>query len=371
MTATPARGPKLPPGNIAWGDFDPTTDLATTTWNDKTQWCRNTRPVMPTKGGDPKRAPSAKLVLWALVDHSDPYGVSYANQGTIAKECSIVPRTVSTALAALEEQGLILRFHRHDRAGYRTSDVIILTLCLDASTASRDVHLDATDDITYMQLTQDLDATDDTPRCNSCIAEELPSVNHPVLTTQVEPTTETRVALFETSPVPAPKNAPPDERFETFWNAYPKRKGKRAGKQAAVKAWKRMNATERDTAEQNLAHYLDYLERPDADYACNAATYLNGRYTDWDEPADPTPQRPATKHDRQDLDIRAAQLRAAAKQTGIGVDALQNGDTAKALAAHINIAFDGLAGYHGYIGHPTGNGHTLETTARQLTQGDT
>ena len=284
MSATPARGPKLPTGTIAWGDFDPTTDLAHTTWNEKTQWCRDTRIGSDARTG----SAGVKLVLWALVDHADPYGVGWANHQTIADECEMGKRTVVRALAVLQEKGLIRRFARHDRLGYRASDVVILTCCLSANLAHGNDHLSANLTTPKCQLDQSKVPT--RPHLSANLAQQENHPLEPPIEPPSEPKTETVETLFETSPLPAAKSAPP-ERFETFWNAYPKRKGKRAGKQQAIKAWNRMSATERDTAEQNLAYYLDYLERPDSDYALNAATYLNGRYTDWDEPADPTPVR--------------------------------------------------------------------------------
>lgn len=74
------------------------------------------------------RASSAttQLVLFGLADRSDPHGITYVGQATIAEDCSCGVRTVRENLARLEREGVIARFRRTNSKGWRTSDYIVL-----------------------------------------------------------------------------------------------------------------------------------------------------------------------------------------------------------------------------------------------------
>lgn len=76
-------------------------------------------------------APTPKLVLQALITRIDENDRCYPSQATLAKDCSLSERTVRTALAYLEEVGLITRQRRSQSRGYRTSDSIIVMVGMD------------------------------------------------------------------------------------------------------------------------------------------------------------------------------------------------------------------------------------------------
>ena len=72
-------------------------------------------------------SPTKKSVLLALADYADTDWSTFAGQDRIAAETELSVRTVRTALADLEEAGLITRRIRHRRRGRgRTSDYTTL-----------------------------------------------------------------------------------------------------------------------------------------------------------------------------------------------------------------------------------------------------
>ena len=73
----------------------------------------------PVKGG-------LKLVLLALAERSDIFGVTYIGQATAAAMTGLSPRAVSENMAKLEQDGIIARFRRARGNGSRTSDWIVL-----------------------------------------------------------------------------------------------------------------------------------------------------------------------------------------------------------------------------------------------------
>lgn len=69
-----------------------------------------------------------KFLLWVLADLADEAHSCYPGQDYLAREVEATPRTVRTALAVLEERGLIVREERRRASGYRTSDRYYLQL---------------------------------------------------------------------------------------------------------------------------------------------------------------------------------------------------------------------------------------------------
>ena len=83
---------------------------------------------------------------------------------------------------------------------------------------------------------------------------------------------------------------PADDRFEDFWERYPRRDGKRVGKAEAHTAWKRMSKPERDAAMYAIEHYAASGWRPK-----DACRWLSKKlWREWMEPATPDaePNRP-------------------------------------------------------------------------------
>lgn len=68
-----------------------------------------------------------KMVLVVLADRSkDEVGTSVYAHDTIGDMASCSRRTVLTALAGLEQKGLISRFERYRKDGGRTSDLVLI-----------------------------------------------------------------------------------------------------------------------------------------------------------------------------------------------------------------------------------------------------
>lgn len=78
------------------------------------------------------------------------------------------------------------------------------------------------------------------------------------------------------------------DRFNDFWNRYPKRNGKRIGRSQAFAVWKRLSNQERDRAEAAVDHYRSACDS-DITIAKDAHRWLSGRvFNDWLEPATPS-----------------------------------------------------------------------------------
>lgn len=82
---------------------------------------------------------ATQAVLFSLANHADEWGITYVGQDTVAEECSCRRPTVTTNMTRLEEEGLIARIRRHDGAGRRTSDLVVLAPLHAERGALRDV----------------------------------------------------------------------------------------------------------------------------------------------------------------------------------------------------------------------------------------
>jgi hypothetical protein len=108
-------------------------------------------------------------------------------------------------------------------------------------------------------------------------------------------------ALAESKPVPVPvpkpvpnpkpSSKPPspasqiDTDFETFWNAYPKRSGKKIGREQARTVWKRRTEHERTRALTGVEHYRQACDSA-ITIAKDAHRWLSTKaFDDWQTPA--------------------------------------------------------------------------------------
>lgn len=83
-------------------------------------------------------------------------------------------------------------------------------------------------------------------------------------------------ALFELTPSEPPRPTA-GQRFEEFWQAYPRKTAKQAAKTAFLKIAKDRTATF-EQIMQGLARYTAHIERQGADVKiCHGATWINGR----------------------------------------------------------------------------------------------
>ena len=74
---------------------------------------------------------TCKLVLTTLADFADAKGCCWPAQGRLAAETNLAVRTVRLALAEMSAAGMIVRSHRGNGAGGRTTDLIELVLARD------------------------------------------------------------------------------------------------------------------------------------------------------------------------------------------------------------------------------------------------
>ncbi|WP_420354814.1 helix-turn-helix domain-containing protein [Bartonella choladocola] len=71
---------------------------------------------------------TGKAVLLMLANYADEDGICFPSQSTLATECECSTRAISNWLKRFEDAGLIARETRYGQLGYRTSDVIRLSM---------------------------------------------------------------------------------------------------------------------------------------------------------------------------------------------------------------------------------------------------
>jgi len=71
---------------------------------------------------------TGKAVLLMLANYADEDGICFPSQSTLATECECSTRAISNWLKRFEDAGLIARETRYGQLGYRTSDVIRLSI---------------------------------------------------------------------------------------------------------------------------------------------------------------------------------------------------------------------------------------------------
>ena len=95
---------------------------------------------------------------------------------------------------------------------------------------------------------------------------------------------------IKTPSSPAPQDDP-DEGFENFWKAYPKRNGKKIGKAKAANIWKRMSNAKRQKAHAAVGHYRRACDQR-WNIAKDAFRWLRDEeFEDWQTPATAPPAR--------------------------------------------------------------------------------
>lgn len=173
--------------------------------------------------------PMAKLVLIALADRANDKGVCWPAYERLAEDCECSKRTVMRALQKLEELGLVERISRFAK-GMQQSNQYRITIGV----------------------------TD----CHSGVSESHPGGD----TESPKPPNETPIVFIE-----------PDEAFERFWKAYPRKTDKSKGKKAFHKHVK---------DEQTLGVILANIEarlgagdwrRDRARFIPHPTTYLNNK----------------------------------------------------------------------------------------------
>lgn len=217
---------------------------------------------------DPKLSLKAVGLLSKMLSLPDNWDYTIRGLSSICKEGK---DSIQGAIVELENAGYIRRQQRHDAAGkFAGNEYVIYEAPLNAPLTENPS--------TGKPLTEN------PPQLNTKLTKYL--TNTPPI---VPPTGET--------PEPARKRqrkpkAAPDwkpERFEKFWEAYPKHKSK----QAAIRAWDALKAD--DTILRNMAlGLMRDLADPqwqDIQYIPHASTWLNQRR--WEDEPDSPPPKPA------------------------------------------------------------------------------
>lgn len=100
------------------------------------------------------------------------------------------------------------------------------------------------------------------------------------------------------TPRPAPSGAraeADDTDFDQFWNAYPKRDGRRVGKAKALAQWRKLDASDRATTLHAVANYATERGGIDQTQPADAHRWLRDHaFDEWAEPADRAPGRAST-----------------------------------------------------------------------------
>lgn len=146
-----------------------------------------------------------KFVLLALADYADEDNSCFPGQAKIAARVACSVDTVARSLKILEEAGLITRTARRKDDGYRTSDRFVLHV------GAQPCKLPGSS----------------SPRKQP---DSYPA-NTPILTPQIAGVTPSKNPQYET-----PVSITLDSAFETWWSAYPNRKGKGHARKAFERA---------------------------------------------------------------------------------------------------------------------------------------
>ena len=196
-----------------------------------------------------------KLVLLALADHSDDNGVCWPGMEGVAQKTGLTRRTVVTTIRSMEGKGL-LTVESRTAGGMKISNRYFLNLRCEAVS-----HRCENDCIPDVKMT--------TSRCEA--VSHKTSIRQ---TSKKEPSTHSLVRQGRTCP-----------RFNTIWEAYPRK----IGKGAAERAWK--NIRDQEAALVAIRDALSWQTKSEqwtmenGRYIPNPATYLNQRRWEDEQPA--------------------------------------------------------------------------------------
>lgn len=207
-------------------------------------------------------SPNEKIVLLALADcENGETALCIPGQGRIAEMAGMSVRSVQRMLVKLEEGGYIRREHRTSQvSGYRTSDSYVLAL--------RDNLSGRPNPTRQIEQSQ---------------ATTVSSIREP------------EVRTGSTPPTPSAD----DDAFEALWTAWPKK----AGKQPALRAWRRISSMKKNEIIPKLvAHANAHRQNTPPQFIPHLSTILGQER--WDDPLAvsrergahrPEPQAPTTR----------------------------------------------------------------------------
>jgi DNA-binding transcriptional ArsR family regulator len=206
--------------------------------------------------------PATKLVLFYLADRHNPDHGCFPSHETLATDCEMSERSVSTHLDKLEDAGLILRSTGR-RAGGLWGHTRYM-LGFEAGFTPRVADIAGGDGLQVLQAP----------------VADIASDGLQVLHTN----------LVSTTPVREPCKI--DTSFAEFWTHYPRKIGRAAAAKAFAKAAKKHKT---DDILFGLSQQIDTMKSKDQQFIPHAATWLNAeRWTD--EPEQPNDTNARTGH---------------------------------------------------------------------------
>jgi len=172
---------------------------------------------------------TAKCVLLVLAEASDENGETWIGQETIAERCNVRRETVCGALKRLADRGLISRSKRRRADGYRSSDLIRLTLC-EVNSREDNAHEKGS----YVRLTGNL-------MCAKPDSRTLSKNPQIYMSSDLPEGEQTRKAKRTYT-----------EEFSKLWKAYPHFPG-RSDKGASQRAWEGLSVEDRAALADAIA----------------------------------------------------------------------------------------------------------------------
>ncbi len=241
--------------------------------------------------------PTRWRVLVMLTDRADASGLAYPRIATVAADVRRTERPTRRALDSLVDDGYVARFRL--RSGGRLRGYLWRVLAPGVA---------AVDPETLPRFAAGVDLPDEWRRPvplyrSPTTASEGSSTGHtrPVVyrshATGQEPPTEGTAHGEDpngSSPVSTGSaveaydpTRDPDYGFAEFWQAFPRRHGRRQGKQEALKRWRRLSLDDRRRAYRGAIAYAAHIDATDT-LAMDASRFLLRRFFDdyLDEPVD-------------------------------------------------------------------------------------
>jgi hypothetical protein len=213
-----------------------------------------------------------KLVLFALADVADDYGLAWPSMATLAKECEMSERSVRNHVAALEQAGLLRRIERFAKSGRQRSNYFQLET---GAVRPEDDEGEAANLAAPTRKHASARGGKSLPPIEQ--SKELPEG-----TTPLAPKGASDLFELEPEPAKSQNDVKAAALFEEFWRRYPRK----VAKPAAEKAFGA--AVKRHSPEDIFAGLATFRFSDDPRFIPHAATWLNQRR--WmDEPADAGP----------------------------------------------------------------------------------
>lgn len=239
-----------------------------------------------------------RLVMIFLAEGADDYGFAWPGYESLAQACRISPRSVMRAIDDLIDTGELAAVERPGRSRIYRMRIVGLKE-LDAQAISRVCEAASVTPDILSPLTNGAQSVTRTYKNQKGSSSSPPN-------TSPSPNRDSSQSL---EPVGETSSS-----FEQFWDAYPRRNGKRLEKRKAQAQWQRLKPADRDAALIGVVHYAALCDAGET-IAKDAFRWLRDRcFEDWQEPATPQPQ--PRSQGRFARAGNAAWARLAAKSTG-------------------------------------------------------